>query len=43
MPVDKVVVGELRVIGDVLQVVKDLLARGADEDRNGQRVHGAAV
>ena len=28
VPVDQVVIGELRVVGDVLQVVEDLLARG---------------
>ena len=30
MPVDEVVVGELGVVGDVLQVVEDLLARRGD-------------
>src|ERR1019366_4738428 len=28
VPVDQVVIGELRVVGDVLQVVEDLLAGG---------------
>ena len=40
VPVDEVVVGELGMVGDVLQVVEDLLARGSDDDRDGQRVHG---
>jgi hypothetical protein len=43
VPVDQVMVGELGVIGNVLQVVEDLLARGADDDRNCDGVHGAAV
>ena len=41
VPVDQEVVGELGVVGDVLQVVEDLLARGGDDDRDGHRVHGA--
>ena len=40
VPVDQVVVGELGVVGDVLQVVEDLLARGGDDDRDGHGVHG---
>ncbi len=40
MPVDQVVVGELGVVGDVLQVVEDLLAGGGDDDRHGHGVHG---
>ena len=41
VPVDQVVVGELGVVGDVLQVVEDLLARGGDDDRDGHGIHGA--
>ena len=40
MPVDQVVVGELGVVGDVLQVVEYLLARSGDDDRDGHGVHG---
>ena len=40
VPVDQEVVGELRVVGDVLQIVEDLLARSGDDDRDGHGVHG---
>ena len=40
MPVDEVVVGELGMVGDVVQVVEDLLAGGSDDDRHCQGVHG---
>ncbi len=40
MPVDEVVVGELGVVGDVLQVVEDLLAGCAYDDRHCHGVHG---
>ena len=40
VPVDQVVVGELGVVGDVLQVVEHLLARSGDDDRDGHGVHG---
>src|SRR5207244_2695114 len=39
-PVGEVVVAELRVVGDVDEVGEDLLARTADRDRDGDRVHG---
>src|SRR6185312_4807369 len=42
VPVDEVVIGELLVVCDVLQVVEDLLARGRDYGRHGDRAHGAA-
>src|SRR5262249_40112043 len=37
----QVVVGELRVVREVLQVVEDSLARSVDEDRDGHGIHGA--
>ena len=40
VPVDQVVVGELGVVGDVLQVVEDLLARRGDDDRD---AHGSTA
>src|SRR5947209_1071509 len=41
VPLDQVVVGELRVICDVLQVLEDTLARSGDHGRHAQGVHGA--
>ena len=41
VPVDQEVVGELRVVRDVGEVVEDLLARAGDRDADGDRVHGA--
>ena len=41
VPVDHEVIGELAVVGDVLQVVEHLLARRRDNGRDGQWVHGA--
>src|SRR5436305_1096504 len=38
-PVDQVVVAELRVVGDVGEVLEDLLARAGDRHRDGDRVH----
>ena len=43
MPVDQVVVGELGVVGDVREVLEDLLARLGDRRRDGERVHGAEI
>ena len=40
VPVDEVVVGELRVVGDVLEVVEHLLARGGYDYRHGHWIHG---
>ncbi len=40
MPINEVVVGELRMVRDVLQVAEDPLARSIDDDRHGHRVHG---
>jgi len=40
VPVHEVVIGELRVVGDVLEVVEHLLARGGYDYRDGHRVHG---
>src|SRR5581483_4399106 len=39
VPVDQVVVGELGVVGDVGQVLEDLLARARDGGRHGEGVH----
>ena len=38
-PLLHVVVGELRVVGDVRQILEDLLARPADDDVRGDGVH----
>src|SRR3954451_18067394 len=43
VPVLEEVVGELRVVGHVGEVVEDLLARLVDDDVDGDRVHGPAV
>jgi len=40
-PVDQVVIGEFRVVGDVGQVSEHLLARLGDRGGDGDRVHGA--
>jgi hypothetical protein len=40
VPVAQVVVGELGVVREILQIVEDLLARRADDDRYGQGVQG---
>ena len=42
MPIREVVVGELRVVGDVDEVVEHLLARSADGDRNADGIHDGA-
>ena len=42
MPVDEVVVGELGMVGDVAQVLEDLLTGGVYDDRHCHGVHGDA-
>ena len=39
MPIDQVMVGELRVVGDVLQVVEHPLTGSRHDDRNGHWIH----
>ena len=43
MPVGQVVVGELGVVGDVRQVLEDLLARAGDRRRDRDRFHGRGL
>ena len=42
MEVHEKVIGELRVVRDVDEVIKDLLARAADDDRDADWIHGGA-
>jgi hypothetical protein len=39
MPIDHVVVGELGVVGDVSEVLEDLLARKRDGGLDRDRIH----
>ena len=43
VPVDQVVVAELRVVGDVGEVLEDLLARAGRSSRERDGLHGPAI
>jgi len=42
MPVEEIVVGERRMVGDVLQIIEDLLTGGVNDDRHCHGIHGHA-